>query len=66
MTRTELDEYVRRIVATAPPLTPRQRDRLSFFLRPLQDASERRAGEVGITDAQTDEDLPSRAIEEMF
>jgi hypothetical protein len=30
-----LAEYVRKIVAAAPPLTPAQRDRIAILLRPV-------------------------------
>jgi len=34
-----LEEYVAKVVATAPPLTPAQRDRIASLLRPVGGAS---------------------------
>lgn len=34
MTREEMDEYARKVVDVAPPLTPAQRIRLAVLLRP--------------------------------
>ncbi len=34
-----LEDYIRRIVADAPPLSTAQRDRLSLLLRPIPTAS---------------------------
>lgn len=31
-----LEDYIRRVVAEAPPLTPAQRDRLATLLRPVE------------------------------
>lgn len=35
----KLEDYIRRTVDTAPPLTPAQRDRLALLLRPGGDAA---------------------------
>ena len=36
---TRLEEYVARVVAEAPPLTPEQRDRIAALLRPSDGAA---------------------------
>lgn len=33
LTATSLEDYIRRVVSAAPPLTPEQRDRLALLLR---------------------------------
>lgn len=34
----DLDDYVARVLAAAPPLSPAQRDRLAILLRPARKA----------------------------